>query len=371
MAEIAGSTSGWIFIDGSVDTPADPRRHRAGWAVVEVDPCLREGQLVRRRAVWGTAPSVWPQSAQAGEFAAAVAAATIGTTGAIIFSDCAAVLKVMQGDPRLAQHPGRPWAGAYRDAHDIKYGAILMRNMRKVKAHQTERPDEPDDERLLRLGNDWADEKAKCGRLLHPTAVPAIGGSCIQMWRDAQTACETLGKATLEWPDAAGMLGRPRPSSTRQARAEATAANRRKAAERRRAKLTARAQRLRNMQDTHNWVVVGHGRKRCADCLAWHHATNERCTGVTDAWAACIDGASAKGHVLQRGLLHDAGCGSPLHILACAKCGSFTTGIRLQGLADVCHRPTPAGRAAIARLAAGKNPKPGRRPAWFAPCRHG
>ena len=112
LDEVADSMSGVIFIDGSADTPADTRSRRAGWAVVEVAPSLVDGQLVRRRAIWGTAPSTWPQNAQAGEFAAAVAAATLGAFGATIYTDCTSVLKVMQGDPRMAQHPARPWAGA-------------------------------------------------------------------------------------------------------------------------------------------------------------------------------------------------------------------------------------------------------------------
>ena len=118
---------------------------------------------------------------------------------------------------------------------------------------------------------------------------------------------------------------------------------------------------------THRWVAVGQGRQRCVDCLAWDHANVEQCTGITEAWAERVNAARANGHVLQRGLLHAAGSGSPMHILACTRCGSFTTGVRLLGLADACHQPTPAGKAAINRMAAGKHPKPGRTPEWYTP----
>ena len=95
LDDLAGTMSSVIFVDGSADTPADTRRRRAGWAVVEVEPCLINGELVPKRAVWGTAPSVWPQIAQAREFAAAVAAARLGGEGAVIYTDCLAVQKVM------------------------------------------------------------------------------------------------------------------------------------------------------------------------------------------------------------------------------------------------------------------------------------
>ena len=199
--------------------------------------------------------------------------------------------------------------------------------------------------------------------------VPAVSGSCEQMRRDAQAACDTLGRATVDWPDAAGMLGRPRPRTTRESRAAAAAANRLRADERRSARLNERSRRTKHTRASHTWAAVGQGKQRCVDCLSWDHTGIEKCPGATTAWAARIDDAIDRGHVLQRGLLHDAGCGTPLHILACVKCGSFTTGIKLLGLADDCHHPTPAGRAAIARMAAGKNPKPGRSPAWYAQCR--
>ena len=368
LADIAGSMSGAIFIDGSADTPADPRRRRAGWAVVEVAPSLTDGQLVRRRAIWGTAPSTWPQSSQAGEFAAAVAAATLGTAGASIYTDCASVMRVMQGHPCVAQHPARLWAGAYRDAHCTPDGPTLMKGMRKVRAHQTERPDESADDRFRRLGNDWADEKAKCGRRLHPTPVAAIRGCCDQMWRDAQAACDTLGRATTEWPDAAGMLQKPRQKSTRSARAAAAEKNRLKADARRAQRMSERSKRQRQARDSHSWAAVGQGRRRCVDCLAWDKVDVARCTGITAAWGLRIDDAIAKGHTLQRGLLYSAGSGCPLHLLACVRCGSYTTGARLLGLADACHPPTAAGRAALSRLADGRNPKPGRKPECFAQC---
>ena len=116
LDDLAGLMTGYVFIDGSADIPADTRRRRAGWAVVEVEPHLGNGQLIRKRAVWGTAPSEWPQSAQAGEFAAAVAATTLSHPDAIIYTDCLAVQRLMQTAPAKAQHPSRLWAGAFRAA---------------------------------------------------------------------------------------------------------------------------------------------------------------------------------------------------------------------------------------------------------------
>ena len=245
-----------------------------------------------------------------------------------------------------------------------------MRSLRKVKAHQEERPDESDDERLCRLGNDWADEKAKCGARLHPSAVPAISKCCDQMWRDAQAACAVLGCATTDWPDAAGMLQRPRPRSTRQGRAAAADSNKQRRKERQAKRINDNLRRHRHVCMTHRWAAVGAGngqcRERCVDCLMWKREGITACTGVTGAWAACIDTATAKGHVLQRGLLHAAGRGTPMQLLACTRCGSYTTGAKLLGLADECHPPTLAGQSSLSRMAAGKHPKPGRHPEWYS-----
>ena len=81
LEEWGNTMNNYIFIDGSCDTPADGRLRRAGWAAVEVAPYLINGQLVKIRAVWGTIPATWPQTSQAGEYAAAVAAAELGRQG--------------------------------------------------------------------------------------------------------------------------------------------------------------------------------------------------------------------------------------------------------------------------------------------------
>ena len=54
---------------------------RAGWAAVEVEPHLLNGQLVRVRALWGSLPAVWPQAAPAAEFAGVVVAAEATSGG--------------------------------------------------------------------------------------------------------------------------------------------------------------------------------------------------------------------------------------------------------------------------------------------------
>ena len=162
LDDMAGTMTGTIFIDGSANTPADPRRRRAGWAVVEIDPSLSsEGQLIMRRAIWGTSPSTWPQTAQAGEFAAAVAAAIVGTSQATIYTDCAAVQKVMSGSAAAGLHPSCLWAGAYREAHAAASGPALMRGLRKVKAHQHARVGESDHDMLCGFGKQLGRRKGQ------------------------------------------------------------------------------------------------------------------------------------------------------------------------------------------------------------------
>ena len=190
------------------------------------------------------------------------------------------------------------------------------------------------------------------------------------MWRDADTACAVLGEATIEWPDAAGLLGRPRPRTTRWGRWQAAEANRRKILARRQARAAQKRTHTKYVQDSHKWAAVGAGAARCADCLMWKSSDVAHCPGASAEWSSCISEAVGRGHVLQKGILYEPGRGSPLQILACVRCGSYTTGAKLLGLADACHAATAAGKGALAQLAKGRHPKPGRHPAWYAPCHH-
>ena len=364
ISEKAGTMTGYIFVDGSADTPADTRRRRAGWAVVEVEPYLINGQLVKKSAVWGTTPAAWPQSAQAGEYAAAVAAAELGKEGAVIFTDCLSVLRHMKDDRDKALHPSRPWAGAYRLAHGTLHGAGLMQSMQKVKAHQVEVAGETVANKLRRLGNDWADNRAKAGADMHPKMPTANAALCNRAWHDASTACKVLGEVTALWPDAAGMLGRARRPPTREERRKAADA-RKERRDKRRAQRRAEA---KARVDSHSWARVGVGDgevARCVECLAWRAADIQCCPGPADEWNICRSNASAQGHLVQQGFLHEEGAGQEVQLMLCARCGAYSTGVKAVGLSTQCStHPTSAGAIALARVAEGRHPKSGRHPRW-------
>ena len=107
-----------VFTDGSCSTQLDPSRRRAGWAVVEVADHLVDGEIVGIYAVWGTLPAGWPQSPQAGEFAAVVAAAELVADSAGIYSDCQSVVDAFHSQAELPPaeqlHPQQLYAGAVR-----------------------------------------------------------------------------------------------------------------------------------------------------------------------------------------------------------------------------------------------------------------
>ena len=53
LGQGAGTMQGYIFIDGSCNTPADTRMRCAGWSAVEVSPYLINRKLVKLSAVFG------------------------------------------------------------------------------------------------------------------------------------------------------------------------------------------------------------------------------------------------------------------------------------------------------------------------------
>ena len=378
----AGTMTQYIFIDGSCDTPNDHRMRRAGWAAVEVEPYLINGQLVRRRAVWGTIPSAWPQTSQAAEHAAAVAAAELGSGTATIFTDCLGVMKLMQDLEGKSLHQKKMWAGAYRLAHATTHGPKLMKSMVKVKAHQQMPDHEQPAERLRRLANDLADEYAKKGAELHPRPVPAVRAWQDAVWLDAVAACRTLGAATQLWPDASGLRDVPRQPRTRALRREQARARKQRAQARRMTRRDGdRAQRA-----THEWVLVG-GSRRCAVCHRWDGARVGPCNADQSPWLQLQDRARDEGHNMREGLLYDAHViaqaeaaarqaavrraagivdarpSGGLPIAICMGCGAFTTaGGRPQSLLGPCHAPTAVGKSALDRVRRGMHPKAGRHP---------
>ena len=361
IEKLAGAMSQWIFSDGSCTTHVDPLRRRAGWACVEVAPYLINRQLVKLRAVWGTLPEGWPQTLQAAEFAAAVAAAELAGAGAELFSDCLGVVRCMAGNAQSQLQPQRRWAGAYLLAHAFSTAKKMLAKTHKVPAHTEEHEGEDLPTRLRRLANSWADELAKQAVLLHDPMDDALAIHMRRVWRDAQTACVVLAKSTRLWPAAAELRPREDRPTTRLAREHRVRGrDDRLAAERdRKARLQSQAEK------SHVWAQCG-GRQRCRLCLAFRAQGVPLCSGVATDWIACIQDAQALGHHMERFALHDSGGVDVIPMVACSACGAWSScsAVATKSLfRQPCkHRPSRAGDEVLKRLARGLHPKPGRDP---------
>ena len=109
----------------------------------------------------------------------------MGQEGAKIFTDCQSVLRLMQGPKHKAMNHGRVWGGACKLAYQQPNGPKLMAEMQKVKAHQVEHCGERPDQRSRRLGNEWADDRAKKAASLHPRPTHAAQACLAALWRNA------------------------------------------------------------------------------------------------------------------------------------------------------------------------------------------
>ena len=370
LAELAGVMSRAIFTDGSCSTQLDPERRRAGWAVVEVGEELIDGKLVKLRAVWGTIPSSWPQSSQAAEFAAAVAAAElIGDPQAKVYSDCKGVVDAFRSVATIplmdVLRPQHLWAGALRTTLAFERAAAPLRGMEKVPAHTAAYAGEPPQDRHRRLANAWADELAKKAAKCHETMSPLTQLLVDQALADARTACKVLAEATLLWPSAAAMVDRARRPTTRAGRVAAARAQHDAAVARKALRATERARRRR----THQWLPVG-SRRRCGRCLLAEAAGIPECDGFPAKLEEWGEAAADFGHVLLHAALYDDHVEEALPSLVCLACGAWTVATShaaRSGLLAPCKRgPTRAGKDALARVGRGRHPKAGRKPPLLA-----
>ena len=259
-------------------------------------PCFS----VKLRALWGTLPAAWPQTAPASELAAMMVAAEAMDVkeDTRILADCRSVIDVMAGAPQQQLRAARPWAGAYRAAHAIAQSKSPLAAVEKVPAHTVEVEGEDPPTRLRRLGNDWADSQAKLAVQLHPQPLPSDEKTRRLVWKHAHVACRVLAEATLMWPAAVPAVPREVRPTTRGARRQQADDTRRRRGEQAGHRRATRAAQQQDADSSHEWVPCG-SISRCAKCQIRRAASGlERCPGVPhelERWAAQ---AREHGHVL-------------------------------------------------------------------------
>ena len=82
-----------------------------------------------------------------------------------------------------------------------------LQKLVKVPAHQKAFAGESPTTKFMRLGNDWADSKAKGAVSTHPPMEEAVFHKLKVAMGDARAACRVLAATTLLWPAAAPMIG--------------------------------------------------------------------------------------------------------------------------------------------------------------------
>ena len=349
----------WIFVDGSCSTHADPQLRRAGWSVVEVAPYLVNGGLVKLRAVWGTLPAGWPQTPQAAEHAAIVAAAALAKPSARCFSDCKGAIALMCAPAVDALRPQRRWGGAWRLAMQVGHPEFL-RSIEKVKAHTAECTGEALPVRLRRLANDWADELAKEAVSLHRHQASMVRQAAARIWKDAEVAARVLAAAIILWPAARPMISNTGRPTTRKQLADRVQARQARIAEARRRKKLVQC----SAMATHSWMHVG-SVKRCCWCMCQHPCL-QPCPGipvVLRSWEEC---AVQHAHTPRRALLHFHGRAESQEVLpaiVCVCCGAWSTSATQSSrslLLKPCRRaPSRAGQDVLSRVRRGMHPKAG------------
>ena len=82
---------GELFADGHCTAEECPELNRATWAIVQIDQLGNRTKWMR-----GTVPDIYPQTAQAGEFFAAMYSKQNSTSGATLHDDCLNVVNAFQ-----------------------------------------------------------------------------------------------------------------------------------------------------------------------------------------------------------------------------------------------------------------------------------
>ena len=294
---------GEIFVDGSCFKSVAPELARAGWAAL----LYLHGVVVA--CIYGALPGHLIQSSPAAEYYALQQAIKFLAGFSNIYSDYAGSVSLHKAPVQLRGKASKVHAGINRVSYSIK--GHLVEDVLKVKAHQSLEGLEGEALRLA-SGNHEADHWAKQGALKHP-AFPQQA-EVERTYALAVKVARYAAEALLEWP-AMGAAGKHQLLPKRR-----------------------RLQpRLHPGPDEggeapkHVWDVVpsqhrqgmGLARQRCRCCLAVVKGSGlmikkRPCPGSSVALKLLVN--DPKGHVL---VACDA---CPGFVLACSRCGRYTTG---------------------------------------------
>ena len=341
-----------LYTDGSCSTEPLAERRRASWAVVWAD---LDGTEIGR--LNGVVPRGMPQTPQAAEYLAALAAAEVAQPGHEVYCDCLGVVRHFVQRAGASQLSAKLlYSGVVRLARS-EAGWKQVSGMTKVPAHVDLGATLSPDERRKARGNSAADEGAKAAAARHPQPTGHQQTEWQQIRCDDVSTAKLIASVARLWPAArapGGRLPKARVSDATQ-RAEAKQAAH---AELERVRAANRA--------SHCWVHA-RGPSRCHFCKVMasnRHAAGEReCPRTLPPWIEevlrdCESGAT--GHRLLIGLverLRDP----PSAFIMCDRCGGFGEIKKSTILVAQCQgRPTSASAAhSIQRLRNSQFPRPG------------
>ncbi len=316
-------THGQVYIDGSCTANVFAELRRAAASVVQWSAVSGSGWCIKYPV-----PNTLPQTPQAGEYVAvALAKQTADLSRRFdAASDCLNVVRDLTTNRMAATSWRRAYAGINKEVlSDGRWRR--MATIRKVPAHVKPEAAKEGQERHDAIGNGYADRAAKSAVELHDAPSPAQVTELTAKLRRARIVVRTVA-AVIQVFDPMPkerMRRLPRPSDGTQVDAHGG----------------------------HKWSY-GAGFWRCTVCMrlalseeltATH--LREKCDGQKSTLAASA--ITDKGHRLAK-------TAGEVPIVFCVSCGSFATR-RAYGLAADCPgRPTSAGKQAIARIRAGKQP---------------
>ncbi len=315
---------GDMYIDGSCSRHAIPELQRASWAFVVRAEDGGDCAIVSSPLWRGL-----PQTPQAAEFAAYASAVQFIGGPTRIYGDCSNVLNQANGGFMKAMAPNRKYSGVVRDT--LKYPERL-RNVQalcKVKAHVDISKITDETERRHASGNSAADEAAKAARGRHPRPAPAEEK---QLEHDIESAIRIIklaAEAMKKWPQ---QQRRFRP----------------------RGKPKVAAASVSRRGPPHDWQYVEDA-WRCSQCAKRVDGAGAK----PDPFLSACERQRRRGtqaSAVHRGhaMAHAHGAGLPISF--CVRCGAWTSR-RSYRLAKECvGRPTPSGKQALQRIAAGRHP---------------
>ena len=340
-----------LYTDGSCSTAALAERRRAGWAVVWADV---KGTEVGR--ISGVVPRGFPQTPQAAEYLAALAAAEVAQPGHEVFCDCLGVVRHFAGRTGAAQLSAKlRYSGVVRLARG-EAGWQQVKQMSKVPAHVDLSAQLSANDLRKARGNAAADEAAKAAVSRQPQATEAGRTEWDEAWSDAVATARLIASVGRLWP-AARQRGKPPKGRAAESahRVEAKRAER---------ELMLRA-RAANW-GSHHWARA-RGHSRCHFCKVLasnrHAAEIQPCPRELQPWAQEVlqeYECGESGHRLLIGLA-ERPRDPPSAFLVCSACGGFGEFSKSSTLAAKCRgHPSSAGAAyAIRRTRNGLYPRPG------------